>query len=189
MKLKKVYGVGINDSKEAVYKYEKGVIVWVCPYYSRWMNMLKRCYSKIFHKKHPSYIGCTVCEEWLLFSNFRSWLELQDWFDKELDKDLLIKGNKVYSPSTCILISSQVNTFLNERFVDRGEYPIGVSFHKASGKFQAQCRVNGKSLGLGLYKNPDDAHKAWLKKKREIAQAYATKETNQIVIDALLSRY
>ena len=108
-----VYGVGTNDAGYAIQVMEsvrgangkpKQRIIWFCPFYRRWVHMLERCYSERYQEKKPTYIGCTVCEEWLRFSNFKSWMETQDWEGKHLDKDLLVEGNKIYSPDTCILV-------------------------------------------------------------------------------------
>ena len=86
-----VFGVGINDSDYEVYKYEtingKRKATWKCPYYERWVSMLRRCYSPRSLEKYPTYKGCTVCEEWLTFSTFKKWMENQEWEDRHLDKD------------------------------------------------------------------------------------------------------
>ena len=82
---KKVYGVGINDADYTI----KPTIEnnrSKCMYYEKWIKMLQRCYSKSYQEKHPSYKGCSVCEEWLTFSNFKAWMETQDWKGKSLDK-------------------------------------------------------------------------------------------------------
>lgn len=121
-KNKLVYGVGVNDADYVVQKferigYEAGKIklnlVWVCPYYSIWMAMLKRCYSAKYQESRPTYTGCTVATEWLTFSNFKSWMEKQDWQNKHLDKDLLFEGNKVYNSDTCMFVTQLVNSFIN----------------------------------------------------------------------------
>ena len=112
MKPKKlVCGVGINDADYAVQKLEtvgyadgkrKQRLVWVCPYYQTWIDMLKRCYSDKLQERQPTYKGCSVSEEWLTFSAFKVWMEKQDFERKQLDKDLLFEGNKVYSAETCV---------------------------------------------------------------------------------------
>ena len=141
---KLVHGVGINDATYNVYLYEqtdgRQIIVWRCPYYARWCHMLQRCYSDNWHERHPTYIGCSVCEEWLIFSNFKRWMEQQDWEGNQLDKDLLVKGNKEYNPDNCVFVTRMVNSFLTDRDNARGEYLIGVHFNKSTNKFQAQCR-------------------------------------------------
>ena len=88
MKPKKlVYGAGINDADYVVNKLEtigyvngaqKRKLIWACPYYRAWADMLKRCYSAKFQESRPTYAGCTVSAEWLKFSNFRAWIEKQE---------------------------------------------------------------------------------------------------------------
>ena len=139
-----IYGVGVNDADYAVTMYEevgdvKRKQVWICPFYQKWRSMLRRCYGKSFVTKNPTYIRCSVTKEWLVFSNFKSWMEKQDWEGKELDKDLLFPGNKIYSPETCVFVDSVINTFVIECNKSRGEWPIGVYWDKQKQKFRTQC--------------------------------------------------
>lgn len=188
---KLVCGVGINDSETKVQQYESGKLVWICPFYLKWRSMLQRCYCQKLHEKHPSYIECSVCEEWLTFSNFREWMKSKNWQDKHLDKDLLIEGNKVYSPDTCIFVSGKVNNFTIDRAAKRGDYLIGVCWNKKSGKFKSQCKnpFTGKVEHLGLFKSELDAHKAWKKRKHEHALKLADEIEDQRLKLALQNRY
>ena len=98
-----VYGVGTNDAWYMI-ETTAGGETYCCGYYQRWVAMLRRCYSKQMHRKFPTYKDCTVCDEWITFSNFRKWMETQDWQGKELDKDILFPGNKHYSPDNCVFV-------------------------------------------------------------------------------------
>ena len=141
-----VYGVGINDANYTVSIKEEAPkvngkqnrkLIWICPFYNRWKNMIARCYSKT---KHTTYKDVTCCEEWLTFSNFKSWMETQDWRGKVLDKDFLSsKNNKVYSPETCVFIDPALNSFILDSAKSRGKYLQGVDFHKHTQKFRARC--------------------------------------------------
>ena len=100
MKPKKlVCGVGINDAGYVVMEFETIIVdgkrkrkrVWACPYHQTWKGMLERCYSTKFQERNPTYIGCTVSKEWLVFSNFRAWMMTQDWQGKHLDKDIFFE--------------------------------------------------------------------------------------------------
>ena len=104
-----LFGVGINDAEYKV-KYGTGKDRITCPYYARWQSMIMRCHSKKYHVKNPTYIGCTVIAEWLVFSVFKEWMEGYQWEGLSLDKDLLVQGNKVYSPETCLFISHYDNS-------------------------------------------------------------------------------
>lgn len=187
-----VCGIGINDAPyNVVRKGNMNGKTWTCPYYVVWSSMLCRCYSETEHKRHPTYIGCYTVPEWHYFMTFRAWMSEQDWEGKELDKDLLYKGNKVYGPETCLFISSRVNSFITECTASRGSYPVGVSFDKESRKFKAYCNdvTTGSRKHLGRFCNPDSAHQAWLAFKLEQAKILATKETDEKVSKALVARY
>lgn len=196
-----LYGVGINDAKYQV-KKEKiitngdGVktrkLVWICPYYKVWMNMITRAYSDSFLKTRPSYLGVTVCDEWLLFSNFKSWMEKQDWNGNQLDKDLIKHGNKIYSPSTCLFVSKEVNLFMTDRKSKRGKFLIGVNLH-SSNRYQSTIRnpITKKQEHLGLFNLEILAHKAWIERKTEIAIELSKSNlvSNEKVGNALINKY
>ena len=195
-----VYGVGINDADYVVKKFEtigyvggkrKQKLVWICPYYRAWQNLLKRAYSKSFQERQPTYIGCSVSEEWKRFSNFRKWMVSQDWEGKQIDKDLLVEGNKVYSEETCVFVSRAVNMFMIDRGASRGEWLIGVCRHKRDDNFQSHCRnpFTKKQEYLGLFVNEQEAHQAWLKRKIELAHELAAIQTDERVAKALIMRY
>src|SRR3990167_62339 len=169
----------------------KKITTWRCPFYTRWVGMLERGYSLKFKDKAPTYKDCTVCEEWLTFSSFKAWMEQQDWEGKQLDKDLLVRGNKLYSPETCVFISRQVNNFLIERDFDRGDYLIGVSWYKAYSKFMANCSnpFTKKRENLGYFSTEAQAHEAWLSRKLEFAYQLAAIQVDERVSSALISRY
>ena len=132
---KLVSGVGINDVDYEVQKPQVflGRLYKKCPFYDKWQAMLWRCYSKKSLYKHPSYKDCLVCSEWLKLSNFKSWMETQDWEGRHLDKDLLVPGNKLYSPDTCCFISIRLNSFITEPNVGNNGLPAGVTFDKLRG--------------------------------------------------------
>lgn len=109
MKSNLVHGVGVNDADYVVYKTIDNKRV-ICPFYSKWRDMITRCYSKKYQDRKPTYSRCTVCEEWLLFSSFKGWMKSKAWEGKCLDKDLLAPNNKMYSPENCVFISNNLNT-------------------------------------------------------------------------------
>lgn len=181
-----VEGVGINDSPTPVY-----VNRVVCPFYRKWKNMLYRCYSPKHHSKEPAYKDCTVCDEWLTFSNFKHWMEKQDWEGSDLDKDLLVRDNKVYSPETCCFLRSYINRFLQCKQASRGDYPLGVHLNKRIGKFIAQVGdpFLQKTISLGSFLTPEEAHEAWRVAKCNFAERLAALCNDQRVKVALCSRY
>ena len=190
-----VFGVGINDSNYPVTQYTrengKAKLTWVCPFYRAWKNMLNRCYGSSYQVKRPSYKGCQVCTEWLTFSNFKTWMISQDWRNKNLDKDLLIQGNKIYSPETCIFVDHIVNSFVLDSAKSRGKYPLGVNWNTESRKFLSRCRnpFTGKSDHLGYFEDESEAHLAWKKRKHELACQLAELCSDSRVADNLRQRY
>lgn len=167
-----IYGVGINDSDYLTQETVNGKRV-ICPFYNRWKCMLERCYSRAYkvRTKSNAYEGFTVCEEWFTFSNFKSWVESQpcEGVGLDLDKDMLVPGNKVYSPETCVFVPRSVNVLFTDRRNTKGEYPLGVHKRKRgkdmindySRPFVAEGFIDGSNRHLGVYTHPMEAHRAW----------------------------
>lgn len=140
------------------------------PAYRAWTNMLFRCFSDDYKSRQPTYMKCTVDESWLSYQVFAKWFYENNKGEKyQLDKDLIIHGNKHYSPETCALVPQWLNLFTVARGADRGDYPIGVSFSKQKNKFEAYCNENAKRKQLGFYESPETAHQAWKKYKLGLA--------------------
>jgi len=203
-RLKKVCGRGINDADYPVHKFSykknsKGNLVvdkriWTCPYYSVWYDMFRRCFLSDGKRGQKNYTSCSVCEEWLTFSNFKKWMEKQDWEGKELDKDLLVEGNKIYSPSTCTFISHDLNQFFKDRGNDRGRCSsVGVT--EKNGRFMSRCSdpFLKERVYLGSFDTEAEAFKAWKNYKYQLALQWAKileKEGySQRVIRAVKKRY
>jgi len=173
MPKKLVFGFGINDADYAVNPIGFNGKRNSCFFYFTWVRMLQRAYDPKWHARRPTYIGITVCEEWRSFMAFRAWMIEQDWEGKELDKDILVPGNKVYSPETCVFVTSQINSLLTDCAAKRGDWPIGVSLHKRDARFQSHIRENGKLKRLGFFNTPHEAHLAWRKEKVRIVRKAA----------------
>jgi len=186
-KRKPIFGVGINDSDYITQTKINGKLAQ-CPYYRAWTGILVRCYSFKYHKRQPTYIGCSVVDDWLTFSIFKSWMEKHDWQGKQLDKDLLTIGNKVYSPETCVFVDRHTNSLLSDSAAIRGDYPQGVCFQKKAGKYQATISINGKSNHLGLFTSPETAESAYKKAKAGEIERVAYLQTDFRITEALLLR-
>ena len=197
---KLVYGVGVNDLGYRVHVREElpknggrrvRKPVFICKYYEVWKDMLQRCYSNKFLESYPTYIGTSVCSEWLSATAFKKWMEKQDWQGKCLDKDIIAPGSKLYSPDTCAFVLEATNLFVIARDACRGEYPVGVYLYKRTGKYRAQCRnpFTGKQEYLDLFSTPEEAHEAWRKRKHELAQLVAATESDPRVVEVLRKRY
>lgn len=186
--IKLIQGVGVKDAGEFK-SHQSGSKT---KEYQAWSNMLARCYSKVYKEKNKSYIGCCVCEEWIYFQNFARWHKdnyPSDGESYQLDKDLIAPRNKVYSPETCVFVSQSVNKFITDRATMRGSYMIGVNFDSSRGKFLSKCNnpISGKTENLGRFLDQVDAHKAWRKRKSELAFELSIMQKDQRVLEALLN--
>ena len=160
----------------------------ICPFYRVWRGILQRCYSPKRQAVFPTYIGCSVAPEWISFMTFRAWMESKNWRGLQIDKDILIPGNKIYGPDTCAFVDGATNTVLLDSASIRGEHPIGVCLDKNSNKFLSYCKVEGRLARLGSYDTPEEAHNAWRKRKSAVIQKCALRQPDIRVRDALLTR-
>lgn len=163
--------------------------------YIAWNKMLERCYSTRYQEKYPTYIGCEVKDEWLNFQIFGDWY-IENYIESfDLDKDILFKGNKVYSPETCCFVPQEINKLFTTRKNHRGEYPIGVVYHKRDNKFQAQINTNGTRKFLGYFNTPEEAFEAYKKAKEKeikemakLCKGIVTDEVYQALINYKIER-
>ena len=186
-----IYGVGINDRSRPAYIINK-----VTKEYDHWIGMLERCYGKNKHiKSRPTYQLCECSENFKSYSYFYDWCQNQIGFNEngwQLDKDILIERNKLYSEDTCVFVPCDINNFLTNKKKQNKSGYTGVSFHKASGKYVAQISFGGKRKHLGLFENPKDGEDFYFLVKSGMAIELIEKYKSNLderVIKALLSRY
>ena len=175
-----VYGHGYlgvdkngNVPKTKEFKDGKWCSTWK---YIKWREMLRRCFDNKYKGKHPTYKDTACCERWLCFANFLEDLEIlkQEYSLDEneklnLDKDILHKGNKIYSLKNCVLVPDYINFLFTKNDAKRGNCPIGVCYDKKSKKYKAQCNINGKRINLGYYSTPQEAFNVYkIAKEQEI---------------------
>jgi hypothetical protein len=166
---KPVYGVGINDFETSTRIDGKPM-----PEYNAWKDMLKRCYDLKFQASNPTYIGCSVSNEWHSFTVFYNWLHANSYkAGLQLDKDIIVPGNKIYSPETCCLVPPSINSLLLNNMAARGNHPQGVCWHKPNKKFMADLRVNGRKKHLGCFTSVIDAERAYLTAKAAYIRSQA----------------
>ena len=128
--------------------------------FSVWKEMLRRCYDVKFLENNETYIGCSVSEFFRYYDNFHQWCIKQVGFGREgfaLDKDILIKGNKIYSEDVCVFVPQQINNCCIRSTNRRGEYPVGVSWNKQAQKFETYITRFGKRKNLGLFHTVQEA--------------------------------
>ncbi len=151
--------------------------------YKTWLKMLYRSYSPKYIQQHPTYTECEVHSSWHNFQVFAEW-----YYDNfyqiekeqmELDKDILCKGNKIYSPNTCVFVPHGINTLFTKSDNKRGDCPIGVTYNKPSKIYETYCGMNGKRKYLGCYKTPEEAFYVYKNFKeqyiKEVAEEYKDK--------------
>ena len=174
-----VYGVGILGTKYPSREGDRNT-----KEYMLWADMLRRCYSDKYQNKYPTYEGCEVSENFKSYEYFYEWCHEQVGFGNEgfhLDKDLLVKGNKVYSENTCVFIPQEVNTLLVKSTALRGKHLIGVSWNKKDKAFVAKARKNkGKSEHLGIFKTEIEAFNAYKQAKEAFVKEQADKWKGKI---------
>ena len=181
--LPSVYGVGILGTK-----YQAKINGVITKEYDLWHSMLQRCYSDNSKKKNPTYEGCEVSDKFKSYEYFYEWCNKQIGFSNQswqLDKDLLIKGNKVYSEDSCIFIPKEINSLLTKCTASRGKHLIGVHWCKKGGAFKAQISKNkGKRENLGYFKTEVEAFRAYKKAKESFVKEQANKWKGQIDVRA-----
>ncbi len=158
-------------------------------FYNKFKNMIERSADKKLKEKFPAYKDVTVCVEWLNFQNFAKWMDenynpetMEGW---HLDKDILFKSNKIYSPDTCCFVPQEINALFTKGEKRRGRYPIGVSFNNGRGKkFKSCIEKYGKSLYLGLFDTEEEAFEAYKTAKeyhiKEVAEKWRSKITEKV---------
>lgn len=169
-----VYGVGYHGEGTYLAKVNGEMT----PCYRAWQGMLTRCYKSNDKEKFISWKDCSVCEEWHNFQNFARW-----WHDNyyevgdetmHLDKDWLTKGNKVYSPDTCVIVPQTINSLLISRKRGRGNCVIGVS--KSGKRFCVQMTTYSKHRSLGMFETELEAFNTYKRHKeqyiKEVAECY-----------------
>ena len=184
-----VHGVGIASTK---YPSSKSGVK--TKEYMLWHSMLERCYSDNYKKKHPTYECCEVSDKFKSYEYFYEWCNSQIGFgnqDWQLDKDLLVKGNKVYSEDSCVFIPQEINKILTKSTASRGEYLIGVCWSKTHKAFKAQVGKNkGNSEHLGLFKTELEAFNAYKVAKESFIKEQANEWKGKIdtrAYDALMN--
>lgn len=179
-----ILGVGINDFQEKVVGCDNKYA------YRHWRSMINRCYNDKVHKIQSCYIGCSVCKEWILFSNFKKWFDDNYIEGYQLDKDILVKNNTIYSPNTCCFVPQEINHLLVKPKINTKSTPVGVT--RKGNKYRVIISKYGKINIIGYFENKDDAFAAYKQAKESHIQEVAQKsfDNNKItkkVYDALMN--
>lgn len=170
-----VYGVGYIGEGE----YKTSINYRPTKQYDCWRSMLERCYDEEFKKKHPTYSDCFANKETHSFQDFCKWWD-NNYYEIEgeqmcLDKDILVKGNKEYSFDKMIFVPQRINKLFSKNDANRGNLPLGVTYHEQTNKYRARCSVIGGIEHLGLYNTSEQAFKAY----KEFKEAYIKEVANE----------
>ena len=184
-----IYGVGFMGNG----KYKNRINGEITNEYAEWHNMLRRCYNEELQNKYPTYKNVTVDKYFHNFQNYGAWRE-DNYYEIEgeqmhLDKDILYKDNKIYSPDTCIFVPERINNLFIKRDANRGDCPIGVHYHKQRNKYTAQCKVEGRHKHLGYYNTPEEAFQAYKIFKEQYIKEVADGYKNLIPQDLYEAMY
>lgn len=178
---KSVFGIGMIGNK-----YPKSIDGKITKEYNTWNGMLRRCFDAKCKNNHPTYQNAICCDEWLLYENFYEWLHKQENFEKwisldkgGIDKDIIVKGNKVYSPNTCCLVPISVNNLFIKSDASRNKLPIGVS--KRENVFLSRCNnpITNQRDYLGTYKTSEEAFLVYKQHKENLIKQVAEIEYNK----------
>lgn len=148
--------------------------------YICWNSMLDRCYAYQNLEYHPSYFGAMICKEWEDYSNFKKWYD-ENYIDGfQIDKDILLKHNIIYSPETCCFVPLEINTFFASLSNTKRDLPLGVSYRKDKKKYVAQISFEGKHKNLGYFDSPEKAFNVYKIEKEKNIKFLAEKYKDKI---------
>ena len=147
--------------------------------YFTWANMLARCYKETSRHLAPTYKDVTVCEEWHNFQNFAKWFEENSIAGYHLDKDILCKNCKIYSPETCCFVPREVNNLiLNGRYSKKINSCIGVQ--ERNGKYKVRARLTGGEKYLGFFESKETAKNVYIEAREKYIKEVAEKWKGKI---------
>ena len=179
-----VYGVGVKGLEPIVDENGEKLDSYEC-----WKSMLERCYSAKCQKKHPTYINCRVCDKWLFYPNFKNWYDKNyykvDGCTMMLDKDIKVKGSKIYSPNTCMFVPSEINFYFTKGLSNK-TLPTGVYYDKINKNYYSNICIEGKHIRLKGSQSTDIATTfSYYKKAKEedikrLADKYKDKIPNDV---------
>lgn len=166
--------------------------------YALWDGMLDRCYNEITQKKQKAYNGCSVSDDFLFYPNFKKWCNEQIGFNSvdefgrsfNLDKDILFKNNKIYSPQTCCFVPSEINAIMASCKRDKGSTMVGTAYDKKLKKYRSAITREGVKTHLGCFEKEIDAFMVYKVEKEAHIKLVAEKWKNEIdirVYEALIS--
>lgn len=181
-----VRGIGFFGVGPHIGKLGKGSLI-NSKEYTHWSGMMTRCYYGGYHERFPTYKDCSVDHQWHNFQEFAEWCQWQVGFDNKksvLDKDIVLQGNKVYSPETCVFLPPELNGLIVSPKRKGKTTPSGISFQASSMKYIVSCAIDGKNKNLGRYKCPEEAFVVYKEFKESLVREKAEEYKDKIDIRA-----
>jgi hypothetical protein len=187
-----VYGIGCIGNTMSSYRDENNKTK-VKISYSTWHDMLRRCYVD---KKSITYFNITtVCSEWFCFETYEKWFDSNEIKGYQVDKDLTVLGNKLYSPDTCCFIPNRINVLISKKDNKNHVYnhlTTGVSFHKRDQVYTSQCYDEDRLVHLGYHDTEKEAfyaYKAYKEPliKRVAKEYYDLGKINEVIYSNLMN--
>lgn len=179
--VKKLFrGVGYNSKGK--HRISEGGVKTLA--YRVWKSLIIRCYCEEAQKIAKTYKGCSISPIWHDYQNFAEWYTNHPYhsFGYQLDKDILVKGNKIYSPETCCLVPHAINSLFNNHRASKGLYPQGLSLIP-SGRYRVQMSVNGNKTHLGVFDTIDEASYCYARSREAYVKDVAKKWQSLIAED------
>ena len=180
---KLVYGVGVDDLGGVIFTKSK-----TPKFYSVWRHMLYRCYSLEYQSRFATYVGCTVCEEWKYLSNFKKWFDENYIEGFDLDKDILVKGNKIYSPDTSVFVPKHINYLRIDSEPCIRELNSTNQKTRTNTAYQARVSCAGSSASK-VFPTIEEAKCWYVSTKKKFLKEHATRSflANEIKTDVYLA--
>lgn len=182
-----VEGIGINDLE-----FTETHMQPRHPYYYMWVNMLRRSHNVY---STYAYAGASCDKNWIYFSKFIEDISNIENHIKgvedswQLDKDILVKGNKHYSKETCCFVPKEINSLLVSARQRRGKLPVGVGYNKRDKLFTSTVSIEGKRKSLGCYKDEISAFQAYKLAKEQHIKYIADKFKDEIASNVYEALY
>lgn len=164
--------------------------------YKTWVAMIKRCYSEKYQERQPTYKDCSVCDEWLNYSNFKHWFNENYYMipnkTMALDKDILHKGNKIYSSKTCVFVPQEINSLFVKNDINRGKMPIGIYYDDSKNytkKYKVSINNKNKRIYLGYFLTLQEAFNVYKSFKEQYIKQVADDYKEQIPLKLYEAMY
>lgn len=164
--------------------YTKDGVQYICKSMSIWRSLRVRCKNNSsFQLEFPTYVGCCMSDNFKDFQTFARWYSTQIGYNisgYQIDKDILVRGNKIYGEHTCVLVPPVVNMF----FVKRPTKSLPTGVQKSAKGYSSSIRLDGVWTNLGNFRSITEAENAYiLSKEDDASRLYYLMEIGDIVVD------